>query len=218
MSESDAGIMFSQADASVGAGQVNTPNTQDSANSGSDPLSSPQRAALIGDPVPIVFGRRVGDIGGVLVSPAATEARFENNSANEVTASYHLVISEGEIDGTQVRDVFQQSCRVGTFTQAYDRRAGNWGPGNFITVQTGFEDSVPDCPIYCGTANGSYAGMTTASFINTIPDRVQPMGPADSCLHPWWHPCAALHRRHRRSQQQRRGPGAVPDAAQQPDP
>ena len=169
MSESDAGIMFSQADASVGAGQVNTPNTQDSANSGSDPLSSPQRAALIGDPVPIVFGRRVGDIGGVLVSPAATEARFENNSANEVTASYHLVISEGEIDGTQVRDVFQQSCRVGTFTQAYDRRAGNWGPGNFITVQTGFEDSVPDCPIYCGTANGSYAGMTTASFINTIP-------------------------------------------------
>ena len=83
MSESDAGIMFSQADTSVGAGQVNTPNTQDSANSGSDPLSSPQRAALIGDPVPIVFGRRVGDIGGVLVSPAATEARFENNSASD---------------------------------------------------------------------------------------------------------------------------------------
>ena len=169
MSESSSGIMFSQADASVGAGQVNTPNTQDSASSGSDPLSSPQRAALIGDPVPIVFGRRVGSIGGVLISPAATEARFENNTDNDVTASYHLVISEGEIDGTQVRDVFQQSCRVGTFTQAYDRRAGNWGPGNFIVARAGYLDAVPDCPIYCGTANGSYAGMTTASFINTIP-------------------------------------------------
>ena len=151
------------------AGQIDTPNQRDSAQSGSDPLDTAQKAARIGDSVPIVFGRRVGNAGGVLVSPPATEARFSNDSSNDVTASYLVVISEGRIDPVQVRDVFQQSCRVGSFTQAFDRRAGTWGPGNFITTQTGFEDSVPDAPIYCGSATGSYAGMTTGSFINTIP-------------------------------------------------
>jgi hypothetical protein len=150
-------------------GQIDTPNQRDSAQSGGDPLSTVQRAARIGDSVPIVFGRRVGNAGGVLVSPPATEARFTNNSSNDVTAYYLVVISEGRIDPIQVRDVFQQSCRVGSFTQAFDRRAGTWGPGNFITTQTGFEDSVPDAPIYCGSGTGSYAGMTTGSFINTIP-------------------------------------------------
>jgi hypothetical protein len=150
-------------------GQIDTPNQRDSAQSGGDPLSTVQRAARIGDSVPIVFGRRVGTAGGVLVSPPATEARFTNNSSNDVTAYYLVVISEGRIDPIQVRDVFQQSCRVGSFTQAFDRRAGTWGPGNFITAQTGFEDSVPDAPIYCGSGTGSYAGMTTGSFINTIP-------------------------------------------------
>ena len=151
------------------SGQIDTPNQRDSAQSGGDPLSTVQRAARIGDSVPIVFGRRVGNAGGVLVSPPATEARFTNNSSNDVTAYYLVVISEGRIDPIQVRDVFQQSCRVGSFTQAFDRRAGTWGPGNFITAQTGFEDNVPDAPIYCGSGTGSYAGMTTGSFINTIP-------------------------------------------------
>jgi hypothetical protein len=151
------------------SGQIDTPNQRDSAQSGGDPLSTVQRAARIGDSVPIVFGRRVGTAGGVLVSPPATEARFTNNSSNDVTAYYLVVISEGRIDPIQVRDVFQQSCRVGSFTQAFDRRAGTWGPGNFITAQTGFEDNVPDAPIYCGSGTGSYAGMTTGSFINTIP-------------------------------------------------
>jgi hypothetical protein len=155
---------------SSGSGQIDTPNRQGSADAGSDPLDSPQRAARIGDPVPIIFGRRVGDYGGVLISPPATEARFTNNVGNDVTASYLVVLTEGRMDSIQVRDVFQQSCRVGTFTQAFDRRAGTWGPGNFITAQTGFEDSVPDCPIYCGSATGSYAGMTTGSFVNTIPN------------------------------------------------
>ena len=150
-------------------GQIDTPNQRNSAQSGSDPLSTVQRAAKIGDSVPIVFGRRVGNAGGVLVSPPATEARFTNNSSNDVTAYYLVLISEGRIDPIQVRDVFQQSCRVGAFTQAFDRRAGTWGPGNFVTTQTGFEDSVPDAPIYCGSGTGSYAGTTTGSFINTIP-------------------------------------------------
>lgn len=151
------------------SGQISTPNVQSSANSGSDPLSTVQVAARIGDPVPIVFGRRVGDAGGVLVSPPATEARFSNDTGNNVTARYHLVMSEGQLGPIPVKDVFQQSCRVGTFTQAYNRRAGDWGPGNFIVAQSGFEDEVPDCPIYCGSGTGSYAGMTTASFTVTIP-------------------------------------------------
>jgi len=149
--------------------QISTPNSQASAKSGGDPLETPQRAARIGDPVPIVFGRRINNAGGVLISPAATEARYTNNSSNDVTVRYHLLLCEGEIDGLQVRDVFQQSCRVGTFTQAYNRRAGNWAPGNFIVAQTGFEDAIPNCPLYCGSGTGGYQGVTTASFTNTIP-------------------------------------------------
>lgn len=151
------------------SGQISTPNRQDSARRGADPLSTVQVAARIGDPVPIVFCRRIGNAGGVLISPKATEARFSNDANNDVTARYHLVLSEGILDGVQVRDVFQQSCRVGTFTIAYDRRAGDWGPGNFITPQTGFEDQVPDAPIFCGSGTGSYEGLTTASFTVTIP-------------------------------------------------
>jgi hypothetical protein len=151
------------------SGQISTPNRQDSAQRGGDPLSTVQVAARIGDPVPVVFCRRVSNAGGLLISPKATEARFSNDSSNDVTAHYHLLLSEGQLDGIQVRDVFQQSCRVGTFTQAYDRRAGNWGPGNFITSQTGFEDQVPDAPIFCGSGTGSYAGVTTGSFTVTIP-------------------------------------------------
>jgi uncharacterized membrane protein YgcG len=135
---------------------------------GADQLDVEQRAVTIGDVIPIVFCRRVGDVGGVLISPAATEARFENNVDNEVTASYHVVLGEGVFDGVQVRDVFQRSCRVGTFTQTYGRRAGPWIPGNFIVPRVGF--LKPECPYYCGTG-GIYEGMTTGSYvIENVPD------------------------------------------------
>jgi hypothetical protein len=147
---------------------ASAPIKRSKVNDGGDPLSSPQEAAVIGEPIPIVFARRVGSVGGVLVSPKATEARFSNSLVNEVTASYHLVISEGQLPPAQNRDVFQQSCRVGTFTQSYDRRAGDWEPGNFIVPRVGY--TTPDCPIYCGSAEGRYAGMTTGSFTVTIPD------------------------------------------------
>jgi len=99
----------------------------------------------------------------VLISPPATEARFEDDASSNITASYHLVLSEGQIDSIQVRDVFQRSCRVGSFTQTYDRRAGTFTPGNFI-------DNTPnlEAPTYCGTS-GTYDGLSTMAFSVTIP-------------------------------------------------
>jgi len=115
------------------AGMVRAPLAEGAAQ-GDTQLDSKQRAAAIGEPVPIVFCRRdeTAGTGGVLISPGATEARFSNDASNAVTASYHLVLSEGRIGSIQVRDVFQRSCRVGSFSQTYDRRAGTWTPGNFI--------------------------------------------------------------------------------------
>jgi hypothetical protein len=127
-------------------------------------LDSNQRAAKIGDMVPIAFGKRVGSSGGVLVSPPATEARFETFTEDtilHVRAYYQLVISEGVIDPIQVRDVFQQSCRVGTSTYAYNTRSGEWTPGNTV-------DSSVDAPRFCGTG-GTYSNMTMLSFVNAIP-------------------------------------------------
>lgn len=147
-------------------GQIGQPLSADAA-AGADRLDTAQRSITIGEPVPIVFGRRRNDgTGGVLISPGASEARFENDETNAVTASYRLVLSEGELDGIQVRDVFQRSCRVGSFSQAHELRAGTWTPGNFI-VQQG-ELPKPECPYYCGTG-GSYEGITTASFVITAP-------------------------------------------------
>jgi hypothetical protein len=86
-----------------------------------------------------------------------------------VTASYHVVLSEGQLPGIQVRDVFQRSCRVGSFTQTYNRRAGPWLPGNFI-IDRGGSYVKPECPYYCGTG-GTYEDMTTGSYvIEDVPD------------------------------------------------
>jgi hypothetical protein len=149
-------------------GLVGTPLVEGGAG-GADDLDVAQRSITIGEIVPIVFCRRVGEIGGVLISPGATEARFENSLTNEVTASYHVVLSEGELPGIQVRDVFQRSCRVGSFTQTYNRRAGPWLPGNFI-VDRGGTYVRPECPYYCGTG-GTYEDMTTGSYvIADVPD------------------------------------------------
>jgi hypothetical protein len=151
------------------SGMVRAPLAEGAAQ-GDTQLDSKQRAAAIGEPVPIVFCRRdeTAGTGGVLISPAATEARFSNDASNAVTASYHLVLSEGRIGSIQVRDVFQRSCRVGSHSQTYDRRAGTWEPGNYITAHAGY--TTPECPYYCGTI-GVYTGMSTLSFTVTIPDR-----------------------------------------------
>ena len=143
-------------------GVVGTPLTETGAT-GVDNLDSQQRSAIIGESVPIVFCRRINGVGGVLVSPPATEARFEDDASSNITASYHLVLSEGQIDSIQVRDVFQRACRVGSYTQTYNRRAGTFVAGNFI-------DNTPNlnAPSYCGTS-GTYAGLSTMAFSVTIP-------------------------------------------------
>ena len=147
-------------------GLVGTPLSESGAD-GAEKLDVAQRGAVIGEPIPIVFCRRVAGVGGVLISPAATEARFENSVTNEVTGSYHLVLSEGQIDSIQVRDVFQRSCRVGSYSQTYDRRAGTFIPGNFIVPRAGYE--TPECPFYCGTG-GRYTGLSTLAYQATYPD------------------------------------------------
>jgi hypothetical protein len=134
---------------------------------GSTSLDVKQRAVTIGEVIPIVFCRRVGSNGGVLVAPGATEARFSNDTSNTLTASYQLVVGEGQMDPLLVKDVFQRACRIGTWAQSYNQRAGTWTPGNFVTAKGGF--APPECPYYCGTS-GNYEGVTTLSFTNTYPN------------------------------------------------
>jgi hypothetical protein len=141
---------------------VASPPLSEGAAEGNNPLSVPQRAIVIGEPIPIVFGRRVGDIGGIFISPGATEGRYANNTTtNDLTVNLELVLSDGELPGLLERDLYQRNCRVGTWGQAYNQRAGTWTPGNFITEVAG--KKVWNCPLYCGTG-GSYAGMSTLTF------------------------------------------------------
>ena len=152
----------------IEAGQVQPPLSE-AAAAGSSQLDTEQRSIVIGEPVPIVFGKRdeANATGGILISPGASEARFENDISNNVTAYYHLVLSEGQIGSIQVRDMFQRSCRVGSFSQTYNRRAGTWTPGNAIVARAGF--TMPEASYYCGTV-GVYTGMSTLSFSVTIPN------------------------------------------------
>jgi len=74
---------------------IGTPPLEDAAANGDSSLDSEQVAAVLGEPVPIVFGRRVDGIGGVFVSPKATEARYANDAvSNELTVNLELVLSE----------------------------------------------------------------------------------------------------------------------------
>jgi hypothetical protein len=86
-----------------------------------------------------------------------------------VTGFYHLVLGQGDMDSIQVRDVFQRSCRVGTFSQTYNKRAGTFIPGNFIVDRAGY--TTPECPTYCGTG-GTYTDLSTMEYECTYPNGV----------------------------------------------
>jgi hypothetical protein len=148
------------------AGSAGTPLVEKAAE-GNTTLDKQQRAAVLGDPVPIVFCRRLTSSGGVLISPPAAEARFANDSNNTLTASYRLILSEGDLAAIQIRDVFQVSCRIGTMAQAYNGPAGAWTRGNAMVERAGF--SAQECPSFCGTG-GTYHDISTLSFTASYPD------------------------------------------------
>lgn len=144
------------------------PPLQQAGAMGQSQLDADQHDVVLGEPVPIVFGRRLNNVGGVFVSPAATEGRFQNNnSTNVLIVRLQLVLSEGNIPPLQLRDVFQRACRVGTWKQSYNARTENWEPGNFIVAVANTE--FWNAPVYCGTG-GTYANMTTLSYLNTHDD------------------------------------------------
>lgn len=148
-------------------GLVQTPTTDDAAR-GQNDLDSRQLSVVIGTPIPIVFCRRRSNIGGVLVSPQATEGRYSNDStSNELTVKLILVLSDGEVGTLSINDVFQRACRVGSWNQSYNRRPSNWLPGNFTTVVSGKQ--AWNCPSYCGTS-GRYENLTTLNYENSHDD------------------------------------------------
>jgi len=141
--------------AAAASGQLPSPANA-AAAAGNSPLNVPQAAMVVGEPISVIWGRRRGTVGGVLVFPKATEARFENTSTT-VTSRYHLVIGEGRIPDIQRRDVRLGECRIGTFSQNYNQRAGTFVPGNFATAQTGYSWT----PTNFTGGGGNYQGLST---------------------------------------------------------
>tara|TARA_B100000579_G_scaffold59374_2_gene42774 strand:+ start:298 stop:2997 length:2700 start_codon:yes stop_codon:yes gene_type:complete len=143
-------------------------------NNTSTSLDVRQRAAKIGAPIPIVFCRRVTvgslDIGGCLIAPPATEGRFTNNATtNELSVNLMLVLSEGDMNQLQLRDVFQRACRVGSSQQTYNKRAGTFVPAYSITTGISGKTDWTNLPTYTGSSGG-YEGMSTLAYSNTFPD------------------------------------------------
>ena len=125
----------------------------------------------MGEVVPIVFTRRLGKDGGVMLQPGCTEAAFSVNGSNAITAKYHLVLGEGQMFEVQRRDVLQIGLRRGTFSQTYNKRAGNWTPGNTIPIPSSGVYRVASYNCGGGSSGyGTYSGLTTFSFITTCPD------------------------------------------------
>jgi hypothetical protein len=97
-------------------------------------LNQGQTSLEVGQSIPVVFGKRSGGAGGVWISAAASECRFENDSVNRVTASYLIVPCTGQLPTIAVGDIYQGDTPLvsGEFLQAFNGRAGTWLPGNFI--------------------------------------------------------------------------------------
>jgi hypothetical protein len=97
-------------------------------------LNGQQTALELGQAIPLVIGKRTGATGGVLISPPAAECRFTNDEANQVTASYLLVLADGQLGTIAATDAYQGDTQLvaGEITQAYGARAASWAPGNFI--------------------------------------------------------------------------------------
>lgn len=133
-------LLSAQTNLSVGELQAD-------AAAGNPDVNKPQEALKTGEPIPILFARFRNSAGGVMAQPKITEGYFANPIAEEEydygssTAIYAFqtfqfkylyVLSEGELPLLQIRDIFFGPCRVGTFNQKYNGRAGTWTPGNAV--------------------------------------------------------------------------------------
>lgn len=138
-------------------------------------LNTAQASLEIGATIPIIFGKRTNGGGGVWVSPLASECRFENDTANRVTASYECVICAGQLPPIQVGDIYQGDTPIlaGEYEQAYNGRAGSWTPGNFIQQrfvvtssyqETRLEGKTIGSGIYF-TISENFSAETIAEFI-----------------------------------------------------
>ena len=153
---------------------ITSPRIEEAARAATD-LTSAQEAVKLGEPIPIIFCRRRSGNGGVFVSPKATEARFENNvqidivsqttsggtviaetrSAREyLDVKFRVVLTEGDMPLLDVTNLFSGNCKVGTWAQKYDQRAGTWDAGNFIddylTDTIAGQDALPEATAVAG--------------------------------------------------------------------
>ena len=140
---------------------------------GNTSLDVRQRAIEIGEPVPIVFGRRVtvgdSEIGGVFVAPGATSGRFVNDSTtNALTVNLQLILSQGQIGDIKENQLYQWACRVGTWKRAYNERASNWQPATSITAVAN-KTTWDNIPSYPGT-DAIFTDLTALSYTNTFAD------------------------------------------------
>jgi hypothetical protein len=144
-------------------GAISTPKEELAAR-GTQQLDVRQRSIALGEPIPIVFCRRVSNNGGVWVSPGATEGRFENDNNNTLIVNYQLVLSEGDLPQIPLNDLYQSACKIGEYYQTYNRRAGTWLPGNFVSDLSSLIDVIQfsfDAP---GTASPTWYNATKNQY------------------------------------------------------
>lgn len=145
------------------AGIINTPK-EEAAGKGTQQLDVRQKALEIGEPIPIVFCRRLNDNGGVWISPGASEGRFENDSNNNLNVYYQLVLSEGQLPQIPLADLYQGPCKIGTYYQTYNRRAGTWLPGSFISSLSSLVDTYQFSFDPVGTVNPTWYNATRNQY------------------------------------------------------
>ena len=145
----------------------------DEAGQGNTSLDKRQRSIEIGEPIPIVFARRVtvgsDDVGGVFVAPGCSSGRFVNDSTtNELTVNFQLILSQGQIGDIKENQLYQRACRVGTWKRSYNQRASSWVPASSVTVVAN-KTPWSNVPTYAGT-DGKFTDLTAISFTNTAAD------------------------------------------------
>ena len=94
-------------------------------------LDSGQALAAIGQTAPIVFGRRVNNIGGVWLSPPAIRWAFQTN-AGKITFNALVVLNDGRCASPATTDVYHGSAKLNTVENGYSSASyGSYDAGLF---------------------------------------------------------------------------------------